>query len=88
MPIFTVIVPQFHIDMTHFALIFVVNLGIGYLTPPVGVNLYMIMALTKENLISVCKAVLPTFLILLIMLLLITYIPAISLFLPRLFGMM
>jgi tripartite ATP-independent transporter DctM subunit len=88
MPIFTVIIPQFHIDMTHFALLFVVNLGIGYLTPPVGVNLYMIMALTKESLISVSKAVVPTFLILLIMLFLITYIPAISLFLPRLFGMM
>jgi tripartite ATP-independent transporter DctM subunit len=88
MPIFTVIVPQFHIDMTHFALIFIVNLGIGYLTPPVGINLYLVMALTKESLYVVCKSVLPTLLILLVMLFVITYVPAISLFLPRLFGMM
>ena len=88
MPIFAIVVPQYHIDMTHFALIFIVNLGIGYLTPPVGLNLYMIMALTGENLIFVCKAVIPTLLILIVMLLIITYVPAISLFLPRLFGMM
>jgi C4-dicarboxylate transporter DctM subunit len=88
MPIFAIVVPQYHIDMTHFALIFIVNLGIGYLTPPVGLNLYMIMALTGENLIFVCKAVIPTLLILVVMLLIITYVPAISLFLPRLFGMM
>ncbi len=88
MPIFAVIVPQFHIDMTHFAIIFIVNLGIGYLTPPVGINLYMVMALTGESLGYVTRAVVPTVLILLFMLLLITYVPAISLFLPRLFGMM
>ena len=86
MPIFAVIVPQFHIHMTHFSLIFVVNLGIGYLMPPVGVNLYMVMALMGENLIFVCKAVVPTLLILIVMLLIITYVSAISLFLPRLFG--
>ena len=74
--------------MTHFSLIFVVNLGIGYLTPPVGVNLYKVMALTGENLVSVCKSVVPTLLILVVMLLIITYVPAISLFLPRIFGMM
>jgi C4-dicarboxylate transporter DctM subunit len=87
MPIFTVIVPQFHIDMTHFALIFIINLGIGYITPPVGINLYMIMALTGENLLSVCRAVIPTLLILIAVLFLVTYVPAISLSLPRLLGM-
>jgi tripartite ATP-independent transporter DctM subunit len=88
MPIFAVIVPQFHIDITHFSLIFILNLGIGYLTPPVGINLYLVMSLTGESLYSVCKAVVPTLLILIVMLLLVTYVPEISLFLPRLFGMM
>ena len=87
MPIFVVIVPEYGIDLTHFAIIFIVNLGIGYITPPVGINLYLIMALTKVNLIFVSKAVLPTMLILFIILLIITYVPAISLFLPGLLGL-
>jgi C4-dicarboxylate transporter DctM subunit len=87
MPIFVVIVPQYHIDLTHFAVVFIFNLGIGYITPPVGLNLYLIMALTRENLFYVCKAVAPTMLILFIVLILVTYVPAISLFLPNLFGM-
>jgi len=87
MPIFVVIVPEYGINLTHFAIIFIVNLGIGYITPPVGINLYLIMALTKESLIFVSKAVLPTMLILFIILLAITYIPAISLFLPGLLGL-
>jgi C4-dicarboxylate transporter DctM subunit len=88
MPIFTVLVPQFHIDMTHFALIFIVNLGIGYMTPPVGINLYMVMALTGENLLYVSKAVIPTLIILFGILMVITYFPEISLFLPRVFDLM
>jgi tripartite ATP-independent transporter DctM subunit len=88
MPIFAVLVPQFHIDMTHFALIFIINLGIGYITPPVGINLYMVMALTGENLLFVSRAVFPTLLILFVILMIITYVPDICLFLPRIFGMM
>jgi len=87
MPIFVVIVPQYHIDLTHFALIFIFNLGIGYITPPVGLNLYLIMALTRENLFFVCRAVAPTMLILFLVMVVITYVPSISLFLPELFGM-
>jgi tripartite ATP-independent transporter DctM subunit len=88
MPIFTVIVPEYHVNITHFSVIFILNLGIGYLTPPVGINLYMVMSLTGENLYSLCKAVAPTLLILIAMLAIITYVPEVSLFLPRLFGMM
>jgi C4-dicarboxylate transporter DctM subunit len=87
MPIFVVIVPEYNIDLTHFAIIFIVNLGIGYITPPVGINLYLIMALTGESLIFVSRAVLPTMVILFFILILVTYVPSISLFIPRLLGM-
>ena len=87
MPIFVVIVPEFNIDLTHFAIIFIVNLGIGYITPPVGINLYLIMALTGESLIFVSRAVAPTMIILFLILILVTYIPSISLFIPGLLGM-
>jgi C4-dicarboxylate transporter DctM subunit len=87
MPIFITIVPEFGINITHFAVIFILNLGIGYITPPMGLNLFMVMALLDSNLTEVARAVLPCFLILLVVLFLITYLPSISLFLPQLFGM-
>ena len=64
-----------------------VNLAIGQVTPPVGVNLYVACGITKLNLKVISKAVVPFVIASLIVLILITYIPEIILFLPKFMGM-
>jgi C4-dicarboxylate transporter DctM subunit len=59
-------------------------MGIGYITPPVGLDLYVSMGLFKVSLGRVVKACLPFFVILATDLVIVTYIPAVSLFLPNL----
>jgi C4-dicarboxylate transporter DctM subunit len=61
----------------------VVNMEIGMITPPVGLNLFVTAGITGENITWVLRAALPWLLILLVFLILITYIPAISLWLPE-----
>lgn len=65
----------------HFGIIMIVNLEIGYLTPPVGINLFVASGIFKEPLGNVIKAVVPTLLIFLVGLIIITFIPDISLYL-------
>ncbi|WP_353571644.1 TRAP transporter large permease subunit, partial [Candidatus Albibeggiatoa sp. nov. BB20] len=60
------------------------NMEVGMITPPVGLNLFVIVGITDMSIMEVVKAVSPWLLILLIFLLLITYVPQISLFLPNL----
>ncbi|WP_058909784.1 TRAP transporter large permease [Entomohabitans teleogrylli] len=74
------------IDPVHFGMIMLVNLGIGLITPPVGSVLFVASAVSKQKIEQVVKAMLPFYCVLFIVLLLITYVPAISLFLPKLFG--
>lgn len=76
------------IDPVHFGMIMLVNLGIGLITPPVGSVLFVASAVSKQKIEQVVKAMLPFYAILFVVLLLVTYIPAISLFLPKLFGVM
>lgn len=76
------------IDPVHFGMIMLVNLGIGLITPPVGSVLFVASAVSKQKIEQVVKAMLPFYLVLFLVLLLVTYIPAISLFLPKLFGVM
>lgn len=76
------------IDPVHFGMIMLVNLGIGLITPPVGSVLFVASAVSKQTIEQVVKAMLPFYAVLFIVLLLVTYIPAISLFLPKLFGVM
>lgn len=83
-PILMPIACQFGIDPVHFGIIYVFNMGIGYITPPVGLDLYVSMGLFDLPLGRVVKACLPFFLILAVDLLLITFLPSISLFLPNL----
>jgi C4-dicarboxylate transporter, DctM subunit len=70
---------EFGVDPVHLAIIFLTNLEIGYLTPPVGVNLFISSFRFKKSIPEVTKATFPFILLLLVALLLITYIPAISL---------
>ena len=80
-PILTPMAQVFGIDPVHFGILMIVNLEIGYLTPPVGINLFVASGIFNENLGSVIKAILPLIGVLLIGLLLITFVPEISLFL-------
>jgi len=71
------------IDPIHFGVIITINMELGMLTPPVGLNLFVASSITKEPISEVVKAVMPWFLVLLFGLILITYIPQISLWLPN-----
>ncbi len=74
----------FGIDPVHLGIIFIANLQLGYLTPPVGMNLFLSSYRFKVPLSEVYRAVLPMLGVLLIGVLLITYIPAMTTALPRL----
>ncbi|MGC6387998.1 TRAP transporter large permease [Ewingella sp. S1.OA.A_B6] len=74
------------IDPVHFGMIMLVNLGIGLITPPVGSVLFVASAVSKQSIEKVVKAMLPFYCVLFTVLILVTYIPAISLTLPKLFG--
>ncbi|MFU0885506.1 TRAP transporter large permease [Kluyvera sichuanensis] len=76
------------IDPVHFGMIMLVNLGIGLITPPVGSVLFVASAVSKQKIEQVVKAMLPFYGVLFLILMLVTYIPEISLFLPKLFGVM
>lgn len=83
-PILFPIATQLGIDPIHLGIVMVVNMEIGMLTPPVGLNLFVTAGITGEGIGWVIKSVLPWMLLLLGFLLLITYVPQISLFLPEL----
>lgn len=67
------------IDPVHLGIIMVVNLEIGYLTPPLGLNLIIAMSAFREDFWTVCRAVLPFLGLMLVALVLVTYIPSLSL---------
>ena len=83
-PIFFPIASELGIDPIHLGIIMVVNMEIGMITPPVGLNLFVTSGITGMSLMQVTRAALPWLSILLLFLLLVTYIPQISLFLPNL----
>ena len=83
-PILMVALEKFDINLIHYGIIMIVNIEFGFLTFPFGLNLFVAMGITGKSLTEVGKAVLPFLFLLLIGLFLITYIPAISLWLPKL----
>ncbi|MBX9762961.1 MAG: C4-dicarboxylate TRAP transporter large permease protein DctM [Pseudomonadaceae bacterium] len=86
-PILFPIAVQLGIDPIHLGIIMVVNMEIGLITPPVGLNLFVTSAVTGMKLTEVIKAAWPWLMILLSFLVVITYIPSISLALPTWLGM-
>ena len=82
-PILFPIAMKLGIDPIHLGIIMVVNMEIGMLTPPVGLNLFVTAGITGESMGWVIRSVLPWMLLLLAFLMMITYIPQISLFLPE-----
>jgi C4-dicarboxylate transporter DctM subunit len=82
-PVFMPLLQRFGIDFIHFGIIMVLNIEIGFLTPPFGVNLFVASGVTGKDVLEVARSVVPYLLIMLGMLLLITYVPWISLVLTR-----
>lgn len=79
-PILTPMAIHYGIDPIHFGIIMIVNLEIGYLTPPIGINLFVASGIFKEPITDVIKAVAPFLLVMLVGLAIITAFPQISLF--------
>ena len=83
-PLIIPMAERFQVDPIHLGIIFLANLGIGYNTPPVGLNLFIASSRFDRPIMTLYKATLPFLLLLLLTLLLITYWPPLSLFLPSL----
>jgi tripartite ATP-independent transporter DctM subunit len=85
-PIFLPIVVDFGLDPIHFGIIMVLNLSVGLCTPPVGTVLFVGCSVARIGIGEVIKPLLPMYVAMVLVLLLVTYMPVLSLWLPRLFG--
>jgi tripartite ATP-independent transporter DctM subunit len=81
-PIFLPVIKAFGIDPVHFGIIMILNLGIGLLTPPVGPTMVVGCAIGRVSMEAVSRSILIFYIPMLIVLALVTYIPALSLWLP------
>jgi tripartite ATP-independent transporter DctM subunit len=85
-PLLLPIAEQFGIDKAHLGIIVLTNLEIGYLTPPVGMNLFISSIKFDRSVILLYRSVLLFIALLLVALVLVTYVPELSLWLPKVFG--
>ena len=81
-PILIPVLDQYHIDLTHFGIVLLINLTIGQLTPPVGVLLFVSSSITKVPFGVIVREVLPYIVVLVLALMVLTYVPWVSLWLP------
>jgi C4-dicarboxylate transporter, DctM subunit len=82
-PLFLETLNRYGIDLVHFGIVMVLNIQMGMLTPPFGLNLFVASGITKQPIIKIAMGVLPFLFIMLACLMLVTYIPWISLALPQ-----
>ena len=87
-PILFPVAVKLGIDPVHFGILIVVNMEVGMCHPPVGLNLYVASGITKMGITELTIAVWPWLLTMLCFLMVVTYWPALSLWLPRAIGMM
>lgn len=85
-PIFLPVVADLGVDPVHFGIIMVVNLTVGLCTPPVGSLLFIGCSVANLSIMKVIRPLIPFFIAMIVALMLITYIPALSLWLPGVFG--
>jgi C4-dicarboxylate transporter, DctM subunit len=78
-PILTPMAVHYGINPIHFGIIMIVNLEIGYITPPIGINLFVASGIFRESLTEVIRAVLPFMLVMMLGLIILTIFPQISL---------
>ncbi|HSP58031.1 MAG TPA: TRAP transporter large permease [Halomonas sp.] len=83
-PLLQPIAAQVGVDATHFGVITLINFSVGMITPPVGLNLFVAMAISKMSLPEIFKACLPLIGLMLLSLIIITYVPWFSTYLPNL----
>ena len=83
-PILYPIVAQYGVEPVHFGLIMVINLAIGFITPPVGVNLFVACGISQIKFGELSRQIVPFLFVLFAALLIITYVPIITMFLPSL----
>ena len=81
-PILLPVVMKVGVDPIHFGIILILNLGIGLCTPPVGTSLLVGSGIARINLEHAARSLLPFYIAMVIVLLLVTYVPALSLTLP------
>lgn len=82
-PILLPVVLKLGVDPVHFGMIMLVNLGIGLVTPPVGATLFVGCAIGKVKMEAVTRTIWPFYIAMIIVLMLVTYVPAISLWIPQ-----
>ena len=85
-PIFLPIAVELGIDPTHFGIIMVLNLCIGLCTPPVGSVLFVGVGVAETSITKVIRPLLPLYFVMVIALMIVTYVPWLSLWLPGVFG--
>ncbi|MDN3523239.1 TRAP transporter large permease [Halomonas ramblicola] len=86
-PILLPIASSIGVDPVHFGIIMVFNLCIGTITPPVGTGLFVGAGIAREKVENLLLPLMPFYIVIMLTLLLITYIPGITLFLPRVMGL-
>lgn len=82
LPILLPILKHFGIDLYHFAIIMVINLELGMITPPVGLNLFVVAGIAKEKLGMVVRGVIPFIVLMIAYLVVVILFPQLSLWLP------
>lgn len=85
-PIFLPTAQALHIDLVHFGVICVVNAMLGLVTPPYGLLLFIVQSITKEPMAKIVRDLAPFLIALFVALAIITFVPDVTLFLPRLLG--
>ena len=85
-PVFMPVAEAYGIDPLHFGVVVIMNLMIGLLTPPVGSVLYVMASISDRSVEEMFKGILPFLVPLVLVLLLVTFVPAVSTFLPSLLG--
>lgn len=86
MPIFKQLYLKFGIDEIYFAGVFLLNMYIGYLTPPVGINIFVVSGMFGVSFADCCKAYVPYFLLMMIALVFVTLFPPLTTWLPSFFS--
>ena len=86
MPILVPVAVRFGMDPIHFGILVEANVGLGMITPPVGICLFVACGISKIPIEKSIKILIPFLIVLLITLIIISYFPGIALFLPRLLG--
>ncbi|MGA9590625.1 MAG: TRAP transporter large permease subunit, partial [Salegentibacter sp.] len=84
-PIFLPVLENLGVNPIHFGIMMVMNLCVGLCTPPVGSVLFIGVGVAKTTIQKIMKPLLPLYVVMAVVLLLVTFIPEISLWLPRLF---